>query len=125
VRNRQVKREDWRRDVGAGQQNVLPLDAARNEGRFLGTILLGTGRLTLVQRIGTIIIAIPFLAGGFGTLGILLTRLDKLQLEDPVRPVVGTIGNAVVGVLVLAILVVFLSVGFRLVLNAIRSPHTK
>src|SRR5271168_206667 len=41
--NRQAKDEDWQTEVGRGQQNVLPLDAARNEGRFLGTILLGTG----------------------------------------------------------------------------------
>jgi hypothetical protein len=123
--HRQAKNEDWQADVCKGQENVLPLDAARNEGRFLGTILLGTGPLSTVQRIGTIILAIPVLAGGLGTLGVLLTHLDRLQVRDPVHPIVGTIGNLITGLVVLLFLAVSLFVGFRLVLNAIRAPHAK
>jgi hypothetical protein len=123
--NRRARHEDWETEAGEGQQNVLPLDAARNEGRFLGTILLGTDPLSTVQRIGTIILAIPVLAGGLGTLGVLLKHLDRLQLVDPIHPIAGTIGNLATGLLVLLFLAVSLFVGFRLVLNAIRAPHAK
>jgi hypothetical protein len=122
---RAARNEDWQADAGKGQQNVLPLDAARNEGRFLGKILLGTGPLSIVQRIGTIVLAVPVLAGGLGTLGLLLKHLDRLQLVDPIHSIAGTIGNLVTGLLVLLFLAVSLFVGFRLVLKAIRAPHAE
>jgi len=38
------------------QSNVLPLDAARNEGRFYGKLVRGKGPLNGVQRVGFLLV---------------------------------------------------------------------
>ncbi|MGB8543450.1 MAG: hypothetical protein WCD49_17605 [Candidatus Acidiferrales bacterium] len=45
-------RQRFESDAIARQSNVLPLDAARNEGRFYGTLIRGKRPFSGVQRIG-------------------------------------------------------------------------
>jgi hypothetical protein len=40
------------------QSNILPLDQAMNEGRFYGLLMRGGKSLTVVQRIGFLLIAV-------------------------------------------------------------------
>lgn len=45
-------RRRFEADVISRQSNVLPLDAARNEGRFFGQLIRGERQLSVVQRVG-------------------------------------------------------------------------
>ncbi len=45
-------RRRFEADAISRQSNVLPLDAARNEGRFYGKLIRGERPLSGVQRIG-------------------------------------------------------------------------
>lgn len=49
------------------QENILPLEAAWNEGRFYGTVLKGSRPLTSVQRIGIFMLSLSILGGGLMT----------------------------------------------------------
>lgn len=62
------------------RENVLPLEAAWNEGRFYGLALKGAQRLTGVQRFGVFILGILFV----GT-ALLMPFLSEVQL-GPVGP---------------------------------------
>lgn len=93
----------------------MPLDAAQNEGRFLGAILLGGRPLTRLQRVGTVIIATPFLASGLAALALVIWRPEVLV----VRTAVGELPNF--PFLIFLLVVLFLSL--RLVTNAIRAPR--
>jgi hypothetical protein len=52
-RGRQEMEHDWK----LRQENILPLETARNEGRFYGRALKGS-RLTGVQRTGILLIGL-------------------------------------------------------------------
>jgi hypothetical protein len=49
-------------DAISRQSNVLPLDAARNEGRFYGRLIRGERHLNGVQRIGFFLVGLLFCA---------------------------------------------------------------
>jgi len=51
-------------EVRSRQSNILPLDAARNEGRFYGLLIKTNRQLTGVQRIGFLLLGALFLLGG-------------------------------------------------------------
>jgi hypothetical protein len=56
-------REERRRfeaDALSRQSNVLPLDAARNEGQFYGRLIRGDRPLTGVQRVGFFLVGFLF-----------------------------------------------------------------
>ena len=57
-RGRAEMEREWR----LRQQNVLPLPAAWNEGRFFGRALKGTQPLTGVQRVGLFLLGIQGIA---------------------------------------------------------------
>jgi hypothetical protein len=68
---------DWR----LRQENVLPLASARNEGRFYGLVMLGRQQLTLVQRIGILLVALPLT--GFGLILLMSCLPDWLVGANP------------------------------------------
>lgn len=49
------------------QENVLPLEAAWNEGRFYGVVLKGRRPLTNVQRVGIFMLSLQVLGTGLMT----------------------------------------------------------
>jgi hypothetical protein len=106
------------------QQNVLPLDAARNEGRFLGTILMPSSLSTL-QRIGTIVLAFPFLLLGLIGLAFVLSHPSELPFKDSLHPIVGTMLNVFLDLVSLAILLVSLLAGLRMMGNVIKAGRAK
>jgi hypothetical protein len=61
-RGRQEMERDWK----LRQENVLPLEAAQNEGRFYGWALKGSRPLTGVQRTGILLIGLQ--AVGFAAM---------------------------------------------------------
>jgi hypothetical protein len=77
--------ENLRREFQRRQENVLPLDAARNQGRFYGLVTLGKGPFTGAQRVGILLVAISLL--GFG-LVMLASSIPPsiLGLSEPLMP---------------------------------------
>jgi hypothetical protein len=53
-------RRRFEADAISRQSNVLPMDAARNEGRFYGQLFQGKGPLNGVQRIGCFLVGSLF-----------------------------------------------------------------
>jgi hypothetical protein len=53
-------RRQFEADAISSQSNVLPLDAARNEGRFYGNLIRGERSLNGVQRIGFFLVGFLF-----------------------------------------------------------------
>ena len=60
--DQQESRRRFEADTISRQSNVLPLDAARNEGQFYGQLIRGDRPLTGVQRIGFFLIGFLFSA---------------------------------------------------------------
>ena len=57
---RRLSSKRFEADVVSRQSNVLPLDAARNEGRFYGQLICGDRELNGVQRIGFFLFGLLF-----------------------------------------------------------------
>jgi hypothetical protein len=53
-------RQQFEVDAISRQSNVLPMDAARNEGRFYGKLIRGERSLNGVQRIGFFLVGFLF-----------------------------------------------------------------
>jgi hypothetical protein len=53
-------RRQFEADAISSQSNVLPLDAARNEGRFYGNLIRGERSLNGAQRIGFFLVGFLF-----------------------------------------------------------------
>ena len=53
-------RQQFEADAVSSQSNVLPLDVARNEGRFYGSLIRGERSLNGVQRIGFFLVGFLF-----------------------------------------------------------------
>src|SRR5271156_5264112 len=53
-------RQQFEADTISRQSNVLPMDAARNEGRFYGRLFRGERSLNGVQRIGFFLVGFLF-----------------------------------------------------------------
>lgn len=101
----------WEDKVYKRQQNVDPLDGARNEGQFLGFLLRSSHRLTLIQRIGALAIGFFPLACGVLCIYGALFRPDSYG-----NPVVSMVADAVALLLGIA----FTLFGLRIYLNALR-----
>ncbi len=54
-------REQWEQDVRDRQRNVVFPDTVQNEARFYRKVISGDGNLTLVQRIGSLLLGSVFL----------------------------------------------------------------
>ena len=58
-------RQQFEADAISHQSNVLPMDAARNEGRFYGKLIRGERSLNGVQRIGFFLVGFLFCSWAF------------------------------------------------------------
>jgi hypothetical protein len=67
-------------DARLRQRNILPLDTARNEGIFLGMLVRGPKSLTVIQRIGALVIALPILICGVAVLYTFFRELRKPEI---------------------------------------------
>jgi len=108
----ELNRQRFELDVLARQKNVLPLDAARNEGRFYGQLVRGDRSPSAVQRIGFVFIGMLLCAQAFFLVATVFPGLSNGDLRH--RP----IENARLAVLPIAALFLFLA--FKIIKNAIR-----
>jgi len=60
IEQEETTRRRFETDAVSSQSNVLPLDAARNEGRFYGKLIRGERSLNGVQRIGFFLVGFLF-----------------------------------------------------------------
>jgi hypothetical protein len=60
IEREEESRREFEADLISRQSNVLPLDAARNEGRFYGQLVRGERPLNGVQRIGFFLVGSLF-----------------------------------------------------------------
>jgi len=91
-------REQWLREVGKRQENSLPLNIAANEGQFLGRLIRGGQKLTPMQRVGTLIVAMPAVA--LGVLGTSFGISDVISPESSWSLRIGTVFGVVFCVVV-------------------------
>ncbi len=100
------------------QENLLPLETARNEGRFYGLALKGRRQLTGVQRIGIFII-------GMLALGVAFAMSVAVDSSHRFGPSLKSIYHALpdVVLLLLPIILLELAFGLRLCWVALRRPH--
>jgi|ERR1700733_6335481 len=64
IKREEKTRQQFEADAVSSQSNVLPLDAARNEGRFYGNLIRGERSLNGVQRIGFFLVGFLFCGSG-------------------------------------------------------------
>jgi hypothetical protein len=64
IEQEEKTRQQFEADAVSSQSNVLPLDAARNEGRFYGNLIRGERSLNGVQRIGFFLVGFLFCGSG-------------------------------------------------------------
>jgi hypothetical protein len=60
IEHEEETRRRFEADAILRQSNVLPMDAARNEGRFYGQLIRGSRPLNGVQRIGFFLVGSLF-----------------------------------------------------------------
>ena len=107
-------RRQFEADIVSRQSNVLPLDAARNEGRFYGQIIRGERRLSGVQRIGF------FLIGWlFCWWGIFLLMGAFPQAFDIIGPRISPIGDKHILLLHLPFATLALLLGLKVMVTAV------
>jgi hypothetical protein len=101
------------------QRNLVPSDIARNEGNFLGALIIGPPHPTNVQRIGMVFLGLLFLS--LGVLGLVMMVVFPTGLL-----IHGTSGSLVYAALSvfrdlfsLVVAVGSLILGFRITRNAI------
>jgi hypothetical protein len=103
------------------QRNVLPLDAATNEGRFWGKLLASPRSLTASQRIGAFILSIPLLLLGILGLSFLFFQpREILSFNDPRHPAGALLLNIVMAVVSFVVLGASLLAGLRVLANSMR-----
>lgn len=83
----EVREEEERRrfewEAAYRQSNVLPLDSARNEGRFYGLLAKGSLELSAPQRIGALLVGILWLAPGAWGVGLLWSTVAAVKRRQP------------------------------------------
>jgi len=60
IEQEEKTRQQFEADASSRQSNILPMDAARNEGRFYGNLIRGERSLNGVQRIGFFLVGFLF-----------------------------------------------------------------
>jgi hypothetical protein len=112
-------RRRFEEDAISRQSNVLPLDAARNEGRFYGKLIRGERPLSGIQRVGFFLVGSLFCGMAFfivvGAFPGLLRFMDLRAAP---------MGDKSVEMVSLPFAVLFLLLGFRLIRSAI-APHSR
>lgn len=117
AQNDERARLEMERNWQMRQQNVLPLETARNEGRFYGLALKGSARLTGVHRMGLFMLGILALG----------SALAMSLADDSSRrfgPTLKSIHHALpdVDLFLLPIIVLEVALGLRLWWVALKPP---
>ena len=60
IEQEEKTRRQFEADASSRQSNILPMDAARNEGRFYGSLIRSERSLNGVQRIGFFLVGFLF-----------------------------------------------------------------
>jgi hypothetical protein len=122
---REIEREEEIRrrsdaDAISRQSNVLPMDAARNEGQFYGQLVRGNRPLSGVQRIGF------FLVGSlFCWLAIFILAIAFPRLFSFIGLPVAQIASKSVSVLYLPFAALSLFLGLNIISRAFTSRRRK
>src|ERR1700689_5757908 len=107
-------RQQFEADAVSSQSNVLPLDAARNEGRFYGQLIRGERHLTGVQRIGFFLVGSLFCASAlFVVMGAFPRLFSYIGLS------VAPIGNKSVSMVALPFAALALFLGLKVIGSAL------
>ena len=118
VEQKEKNRQQFEADALSRQSNILPMDAARNEGRFYGQLIRGDRPLNGAQRIGFFLIGAMFC--GFGIF-ILAGAFPGFFNHIGFR---GVLSDKSESILYLPVAVVFLLLGLKVVITALR-PHRR
>jgi hypothetical protein len=111
----ELNRRRFEADAVSRQSNVLPLDAARNEGQFYGQLIRGERSPNVVQRIGFFLVGILFCSQAtFVFVGAFprLSSVTGLHLAP--------IGGESVSIAYLPIAAIVLFLGLKIIGTAIR-----
>ncbi len=121
---REIEHEEGRRqseaDAISRQSNVLPLDAARNEGRFYGQLIRGSRPLNGVQRIGFFLIGLLFCGWAVFILAVAFPGFFSF-----IGLPVASIDNKSVSLAYLPFAALSLFLGFKIIGRAIRPDGRK
>jgi hypothetical protein len=110
----QEERRRFEADALSRQSNVLPLDAARNEGQFYGRLIRGDRSLTGVQRIGFFLIGFLFSAwAAFLFVGIFPRLAGTVGLRYP------SPDGKSVSLIYLPVAAIFLFLGIKVIRSAV------
>jgi hypothetical protein len=104
-------------DAMSRQSNVLPLDAARNEGRFYGQLIRGDRSLNGVQRVGFFLIGAMFCSWA---IFILVGALPRLASLIGFRR---DLSDKTISMLYLPVAALVLFLGVKVVVTALRPSH--
>ena len=113
-------RRRFESDAISRQSNVLPLDAARNEGRFYGQLIRGERHLNVVQRIGFFLVGSLFCASAlFVVMGAFPRLFSYIGLS------VAPIGNKSVWMVSLPFAALAFFLGLKVIGSAIAPRRRK
>ena len=116
------KRNKSMQDARLRQRNILPLDTARNEGIFLGMLVRGPKSLTVIQRIGALVIALPILICGVAVLYTFFRELRKPEIYPGDPAGTWDIPTVLIKGVILVAGSVFTLGGLKICRNAIAAP---
>lgn len=114
IEQQEKSRQRFEADVLLRQSNVLPMDAARNEGRFYGQLIRGDRPLNGTQRVGFFLIGAMFCGFGiFILVGIFPRFFSLVGLR-------GVLSDKSVSMLYLPFTALVLLLGLKVVITALR-----
>lgn len=118
IEQQEKNRQRFEADAQSRQSNVLPMDAARNEGRFYGQLIRGGRPLNGTQRLGFFLIGA--MACGFGIfifVGVFPGFFGLIGFR-------GVLSDKSVSMLYLPFATLVLLLGLKVVITALR-PHRR
>ena len=118
IEQQEKSRQRFEADVLLRQSNVLPMDAARKEGRFYGQLIRGDRPLNGAQRVGFFLIGA--MACGFGIFilaGVFPGFFSLIGLR-------GVLSDKSQSILYLPVAALVLLLGLKVVITALR-PHRR
>jgi hypothetical protein len=110
IEQQETDRRESDADLISRQSNVLPMDTARNEGRFYGQLLRGDRPLGGVQRIGFILVGSLFCGSAlFIVVGAFPRLFSRIGLTS------GPMTDKSVAVVYLPVAALFLFLGLKVI----------
>jgi|HubBroStandDraft_6_1064221.scaffolds.fasta_scaffold384358_2 hypothetical protein len=110
----------FEREFASRQSNVLPLDAARNEGRFYGSLFRGGRPLSASRRIGFVLLGLIACAQAFF---VICSAFPGLAAAVGARIVPNS--NRAVLLAYLPFALLFCLLGVKLIITAVAAPSRR